>query len=222
MKKQIDIVVPTHWSAVSLKKYLKIQRDIENHKGDDEAVDAHLFFHLTGIGPDIKDSIDGETYQKIRNDLYSFLGDVNFELQRIITIDGKEYGFEPNLSKMAYGAYLDLTQYKDFTIGKDWKNIMTILYRPVTKKIGALYEIEPYDGFKEWETIKWEDVGMDVHFGCFFLFKNILKTLQLSTLNSLKKKGNKHNSELILERSGELIKLLHSYQETPYSILKGY
>ena len=32
MKKEIDIVIPTDYSAVSLKKYLKIQEDLETYK----------------------------------------------------------------------------------------------------------------------------------------------------------------------------------------------
>jgi len=34
MKKEIDIVIPTDYSAVSLKKYLKIQEDLETYKDD--------------------------------------------------------------------------------------------------------------------------------------------------------------------------------------------
>ena len=35
----------------------------------------------------------------------------DYPLQRNITIEGVEYGFEPNLSKMPYGAYLDISNF---------------------------------------------------------------------------------------------------------------
>jgi hypothetical protein len=220
MKKTIEINVPTNWSAVPYKTYTKLQKDIENYKDEPLAVEHFIFFHLTGLTPDILSGLDTETYDKIRNDLFSFMKQEQFPLQRIIEIDGIKYGFEPNLSKMAYGAYLDITSYKNIELNEDWNDIMTILYRPVIKQVGALYEIEKYSGFKPWDTEKWNDVGMDVHFGCFFLFKNLLKDLQLATLNSMKKEVVKHpNIESILERNGEVINLLHSYRETPFSTL---
>ena len=121
---------------------------------------------------------------------------------------------------MAYGAYLDLSSYKDLQLNEDWKDIMTILYRPLTTKVGELYEIEKYSGFKAWEVDKWDEVGMDIHFGCFFLFRNILKDLQVDTLKSLKNQvGTLANGDSISERSGEVINRLHTLQETVFSTL---
>lgn len=214
------MTVPTSWSAVTLKTYLKLQRDLEDNKGDELAQEHYMFYHLTGMTPDILSGLDTETYDNIKRDLYGFLGQSDFELKRIIEIGGVKYGFEPNLSKLAYGAYLDLTSYKDLSLNDDWKDIMTILYRPVTKKVGELYEIEKYSGFKAWEVDRWEDVGMDIHFGCFFLFRNILKDLQIDTLKSLKNQvGRLANGESISQRSGVVINHLSSLQETVFSIL---
>ena len=42
MKKEIEITVPTDYSAVSLKKYLKIQEDLETYKDDKEAEEIWL------------------------------------------------------------------------------------------------------------------------------------------------------------------------------------
>jgi hypothetical protein len=220
MKKTIEITVPTSWSAVPYKKYRELQKDIEDYKDEPLAIEHFIFFHLTGMTPDILSGLDTETYENMRNDLYSFMKQEEFPLQRIIEVDGVKYGFEPNLSKLAYGAYLDITSYKNIELNDDWNDIMTILYRPVISKRGELYEIEKYSGFKAWDTEKWDKVGMDIHFGCFFLFKNLLRDLRTATLNSMKKEARKHpNIESILARNGEVINLLHSYRETPFSIL---
>lgn len=215
MKKEIEIVVPTDYSAVSLKKYLKIQEDLETYKDDKEAQDAFLLYNIIGLTPEVIIKLDSDTITSIKDDLYKFLGKTDFELQKFVTIDGVKYGFEPNLSKMAYGAYLDLSSYQNIALDKNWASIMNILYRPVTKTKGALYSIEPYSNDKQDNTDKWLDVNMDIHFGCFFFFNRILKELTKDTLKSLREEAledpavNLHTKR-ILQESGALINRLLS------------
>ena len=215
MKKEIEIVVPTDYSAVSLKKYLKIQEDLETYKDDKEAQDAFLLYNIIGLTPEVIIKLDSDTITSIKDDLYKFLGKTDFELQKFVTIDGVKYGFEPNLSKMAYGAYLDLSSYQNIALDKNWASIMNILYRPVTKTKGALYNIEPYSNDKQDNTDKWLDVNMDIHFGCFFFFNRILKELTKDTLKSLREEAledpavNQHTKR-ILQESGALINRLLS------------
>lgn len=215
MKKEIEITVPTDYSAVSLKKYLKIQEDLETYKDDKEAQDAFLLYNIIGLTPEVIIKLDSDTITSIKDDLYKFLGKTDFELQKFVTIDGVKYGFEPNLSKMAYGAYLDLSSYQNIALDKNWASIMNILYRPVTKTKGALYSIEPYSNDKQDNTDKWLDVNMDIHFGCFFFFNRILKELTKDTLKSLREEAledpavNLHTKR-ILQESGALINRLLS------------
>ncbi len=126
MKKEIEIVVPTDYSAVSLKKYLKIQEDLETYKDDKEAQDAFLLYNIIGLTPEVIIKLDSDTITSIKDDLYKFLGKTDFELQKFVDIDGVKYGFEPNLSKMAYGAYLDLSSYQNIALDKNWASIMNI------------------------------------------------------------------------------------------------
>ncbi len=215
MKKEIEITVPTDYSAVSLKKYLKIQEDLETYKDDKEAQDAFLLYNIIGLTPEVIIKLDSDTITSIKKDLYKFLGKTDFELQKFVTIDGVKYGFEPNLSKMAYGAYLDLSSYQNIALDKNWASIMNILYRPVTKTKGALYSIEPYSNDKQDNKDKWLDVNMDIHFGCFFFFNRILKELTKDTLKSLREEAledpavNLHTKR-ILQESGALINRLLS------------
>lgn len=205
MKQQIEITVPKDYSAISLKKYLKMHEDLKTYKDDDEATDATIFYHLCGLDPITLKKIDTDTYYKIREQLISFLGKTDFPLKRTILIGGKEYGFEPNLGEMAYGAYVDISKYDTIDIDKNWAKIMSILYRPVTKKVGALYSISKYDGNIDEELF--EEVSMDVHFGAYFFFINLSMELATDILNSLKDQAEiAPHIKLILERSGELIK----------------
>jgi hypothetical protein len=203
MIKEIELKVPTSYEDISLQRWLALQTDLKNYSDDDNAVTAVMFLHLCGLEPTYLKNISIDDYAMIKSELESFISNTDLPLQRIITIDGKEYGFEPNLSKMTYGAYADITSYKELTIDENWAKIMDILYRPIVRKKGEMYSIEPYKG--EINPDKWLSVGMHVHFGCLFFFVNLLMDLLKSTLNSTMQMEFPPNIKSILERSGQPI-----------------
>ena len=57
---------------------------------------------------------------------------------------GKEWGFIPNLDEITTGEFIDLDNW--MREGKQLHRIAAILYRPVTKSKGRLYDIEKYEG----------------------------------------------------------------------------
>ena len=201
--KEIELKVPTSYADITLEKWLILQTELDNYKDDPDAMSAITLYHLCGLDPIYLKGLSVNDYTSIKVELESFLADTEFPLQRIIRIDGMEYGFEPNLSQMAYGAYADITQYKELTIDKNWAKIMSILYRPITHKKGEMYTIKTYDGeLKEDMFLK---VGMDVHLGTLFFFVNLLMDLLKGILNSTMAMELPHNIKSILERSGRLI-----------------
>jgi hypothetical protein len=204
MKKTIEIKVPNDWSAITLRQYLALQKDMDAYKDEPEALMATMFHHLCGFPVEFLQNLDLPTYNSIGGQLAKFMNQTELPLQRFIKIDGVEYGFEPNLSKMSYGAYVDIAKYDSITIDDKWPEIMSILYRPVTNKIGKLYDIQTYKG--EIDGSKFLDIAMDVHFGSLFFFVHLLTDLRNSTLKSLTQMPElPHNIKLILERSGNLI-----------------
>ena len=209
MKQTIQITVPTDWSAITLEKYLKLHNDLKSYEGIDAAQTALLFYHLCDLPNDYLMGLDVDTFTKIKGDLEGFMQRTDLPLQRIITIDGKEYGFEPNLSKIAYGAYLDIAKYETFQIDNNWAKVMSILYRPITKRVGDLYEIEKYNGNIDGD--KFLSLGMDIHFGALFFFVHLLEELPSFILKSLKDTpGIPPNIKSTLEKSGEAIAQLYS------------
>ena len=222
MKKQIEITVPTDYSAISLKKYIQIQKDIERYEDDEIALNAFLLYNFCGITPEVATQIDSNTLTSIIFDLKKLLSKTDYELQRKITIDGVEYGIEPNLSELPYGAYLDISSFESISLDENWAKIMTILFRPIKNKKGVLYEIEPYKGYEKKDTEKWLEISMDFHFSVFFYFLGLYQDLVTATLNSLKnKEGISPNIKSILERSGELIQQLsNSQKKTSLGLMK--
>ena len=203
MKKEIEIVVPKSWGGVTLKEYLDLQKDLKAYEDNQEAMTAVLFHHLCKLKVEWISKLDIQTYIKIKNQLQSFLAQTELPLQKYINIDGVEYGFEPNLSNMSYGAYVDITKYNELTINDKWAEIMSILYRPVTIKSAGFYDIKEYDG--KINPTPFLSVAMDVHFGALFFLVNLYKDLLKGTLNYLMQTEEiPHNIKLILEKSGVL------------------
>ena len=201
-KIDLEIKVPQNWGAVPLRKYLKLMEDMETYKDTEEAIEAALFYHLCDVPPNYLSKLDISIYTNIREELYKLINIKDAPLKRIITVNGKRYGFEPNLGEMEYGVYLDLMKYKEVNIDENWAELMSILYRPVTNTIGELYEIETYKGKIDKELFM--DVSMDVHFGAMFFFLHTLMDLLNATQNSLKEELLKTvpNLNTILTKNG--------------------
>ena len=205
MKQILEINVPNDYSAITLTKFLQLQKDLKVYGDDEEAKLATLFYHLCGVEPGVMTKIDTATFIKIKEQLLSFIARESFDLKPFVNINGVEYGFEPNLSEIAYGAYVDISKYDELNINENWEKIMAILYRPVKKKIGKLYEIEQYTGNEPSEH--WREVSMEIHFGTLFFFINLSKVLLKNTLKSLIQNHQEipPNIKSILAASGALI-----------------
>jgi hypothetical protein len=211
IKKEVQITVPKNWSAVTLSQYLELKKDMDAYAGEPEAVLACMFHHLANFPVEYIQGLDMDTYTNIVKDMTSFLADVELPLQKFIYIDGVEYGFEPNLSKMSYGAYVDISKYESMEMNEKWAEIMSILYRPVIKKTGKLYDIEPYSA--KIDGTPFMSITMDVHFGAIFFFKTLLKDLLSSIQKSLTKEMEMLPSmRETLERSGNLIQAWSNLQ----------
>ena len=204
MKETLEITIPTSWGDITLRKWLELQTELEAYKDNEEAQTASLFWHLCGIPADKTRLLPKSSYTSIKSKLDSIPQPNSLELQRLVTIGGVEYGFEPNLGEIAYGAYADLTQYESAGIDKNWGKIMSILYRPVTKKVGDMYSIQTYTGVAD-DTI-WLDTTMDIHYGAMFFFLHTSMDLYKDTLNSMTNREEiPHSIRRILAESGKLI-----------------
>jgi len=211
MAQILTLRIPTEWSDISLDRYLKLQNLLKQYEGDEEATTAILLMDLCGLDAEYLQGLAIEDFLMIKNELSKFITRTDYELQRFVKWDGVEYGFEPNLSQMSYGAYLDISKYNSLAIDDNWVNIMNILYRPVISKKGDMYEIEPYTikdrthMFKHW--------NMEINFGALFFFVRLSMDLVSSIPNFLKEVEGLPNIKQILLKSGEVTNQLLNLQE---------
>lgn len=215
--KKLKINVPTSWEGITLEKFLIIKQELESYVDDEEASLAILLFHLCGIKPEYISKIDSETIMSIKKDLFDFMMNTKCELQNTIKINGKWYGLEPNLSKMSYGAYLDIVSYNDITINSDWNKIMSILYRPIVKHsyFTGIYSIEEYTGKEDYKIF--DKVSMDIHYGVLFFFVDLSTDLSNYILKSLTPKTMEKYLKLnttIIKNGKDIRHLLYSQMET--------
>lgn len=212
MKGELEINLPNDYSAITLDKWLRMQKDLKSYSDNEEASLAVMFYHLCDIKPEWLKTINVESFNYISDKLNRFINNTELPLQKFIYIDGVEYGFEPDLSNISYGAYIDISNYDTIEINDNWADIMSILYRPVEKKVGHLYSIKPYTGVMNGELFK--QVTMDIHFGALFFLKTLLGDLLQGIQNYLMASVEiPHNIKLILQRNGALTLPLSNWQE---------
>ncbi len=115
------------------------------------------------------------------------------KLQKVFEIDGKEYGFLPDLDEITLGEYADIEQYVKNGLEKSMHKIMAVLFRPITSKEGKMYSIEAYkDGRERAEKFKKKMNAKQVQAALVFFwtlgkeFAKILPLFLMTKLNKMK------------------------------------
>ena len=115
------------------------------------------------------------------------------KLVKTFKMNGTEFGFIPNLDKMTIGEHATI----DSLLGTDenLSLLMSVMYRPITKKIYPFYSIEAYDG-DESKAELFNDVRMDVVIGSILFFWNLSKELLSNILSHLESKAMREEKSL--------------------------
>lgn len=111
--------------------------------------------------------------------------------RKVIKVQGTEYGFIPNIDLMTAGEFVDLDAYNEQQVSGNYDALLSmaaILYRPITRRLGNLYNITQYsvdtlEYQKSLEDLKHLPIA-DLLGGLVF-FCNIENDLLNNTLRSL-------------------------------------
>ena len=98
-------------------------------------------------------------------------------LKNIITINGIEYGFHPNLDDITLGEYADIETFIKNGIDKQLPELMAVLYRPITEKKNDIYTIDAYDGNIRIRTEEMKQMSAEQVQSALFFFYNFAKVL---------------------------------------------
>lgn len=132
-----------NWSDVTLDTYSELIR----YKKKNNSSEAYkLIKELTDIPKQFAKALSLKDIAAVLSNLAEIQSLQDSELLNIIRIDGVNYGFHPNLEEITLGEFADLETYIQQGYENHLKEILAILYRPVTKQDKKKYNIEPYDG----------------------------------------------------------------------------
>ena len=161
--------LPQNLNEITIDKYIKAINIIEN-----EDVELVVMLRLLNLfsGKSLEQLVEyplaelDKNYQQIAKVLNE-----KSKFQKTFFLDGKEYGFIPNLEQMKSGEYIDLTN----NLGKDILASMAVMYRPITRKFKDVYDIEKYKGTDDKEIFK--NAPISVYLGAQVFFWNLTNDL---------------------------------------------
>tara|TARA_R100000781_G_scaffold113642_2_gene82587 strand:+ start:702 stop:1298 length:597 start_codon:yes stop_codon:yes gene_type:complete len=181
--KQRKYKVITNWSDVTLERWAKLI-SIKSGTKSEEARDT--IAALSDIPKKLIDKLELYHIAAIMQALGTMQREEKTCLREVIEIDGKEYGFHPDLESLTLGEYADLETYL-----KDMENnmaeIMAILFRPVVAKEGDFYQIEAYDGEIKLRTEVMRKISADKVQDALVFFYNFAAILLPTMLSFLTK-----------------------------------
>lgn len=137
------IKFPTNYNEITLEQYRKISALQETEKTDIHKVMGTIRI-LTGMTENQLLSIGSKDIERIQKVLaWLNTPPQDLELQTTFTLDGVEYGVIPDIDNISVGEFADLeTMCQD--ANENLHEIMAIMYRPITRRVGSWYEVEAY------------------------------------------------------------------------------
>ena len=142
-KKLKEFNLINSWTDVNLETWMKLVGFEGKTKSEQAQVTIQA---LSNMPKKLLNKLELKDVAVIMSAIGKMQLDQNKILKRIIEIDGKEYGYHPDLDSISLGEYADLETIMKGNIEENLPELMAILYRPIVDKKGDLYRIEPYDG----------------------------------------------------------------------------
>ena len=176
------------WSEVTLSKWLKL---IDFHNGSKSSEATETIAALSDIPKKLIKQLELKDVAVIMGRVAELQQKQNSSLKRIIEVEGKEYGFHPDLDSITLGEYADIETFIKNDIEKHLPELMAILYRPITERgENGVYTIAAYDGnirirAEQMKKMSAEQVQSALVF-FYHLGKGLLTTLPSVLMDQLK------------------------------------
>ena len=134
----------TSWKDVTLEKWVKL---MSFHKLTKSKEAQETIATLSNIPKKLINELALKDVSRLMSLLAELQQDKNSSLKKVIEIDGKRYGFHPNLDDITLGEWADIETFIKSKIENNMPEIMAILYRPIIEETqSGIYTIEAYDG----------------------------------------------------------------------------
>lgn len=171
--KEVTIKLPENARELTVEQYQKFLKV----EGDETFMTLKAIELFAHIPLKVAYAMKADDILDISQHILSIVGGKH-PLVRRLSFRGREYGFIPNLEEMSFGEYIDLDAYlADMDM---LHKTVGVLYRPIVKEKGDLYEIEEYTG-----TDGYSDFPLDVALGATLFFYRLSNRLLKDTPTSL-------------------------------------
>lgn len=174
----MKINVPTSFEDVSLDQYLELSKLDESDTIGQIAI-------LCKISKEDVKRMEKSSLNEIEALMSSIqhADEDKYPHARFIELEGRKYGFHPNLSEISVGEFVDL----DSLCSNPMENlpkIMATLYRPVIEENFQSYKIQPYTSHEDPEIMK--EMKMPYVLGALNFFLSLGLIFVKNSLPSLK------------------------------------
>ena len=185
-KKEFNLI--NSWSDVTLKTWLELAKfdGLSKSEEAEETIAA-----LSDIPKKLIKELSIQDVAVILGKIAELQQEENTSLKKIVEIEGKKYGWHPDLSSITLGEYADIESLLKNGVENNLPQVMSILYRPIIAEgENDTYTIEAYDGnidirAEEMQKMSAEQVQNALRF--FFALGKILSlTLELYLMERMK------------------------------------
>jgi len=213
----MEITIPENLNEITIQQYNDYQKAVKG-KTNQDYIDSKTVEIFCNINQGIRD-VDFSKFDEAVNIITKALNE-EAKFQPTFTMNGKTFGFIPDLEVISLGEKIDLDKYLS---DEDMFNrAMAVMYRPITFKKNNLYQIEKYEGSE-----KYADEMLNAPLGVFqgamvffyhltndllkatlpYLEEQIQKTLQHEDNSGVSGDGIRQSSQLLMETLRDLTKL---------------
>lgn len=176
-KIKIEYQIPETKADITLKQWLDWQDIVNEHK--DNLDSLYVMQKMIEIFCKVPFQHVIEMKQIEIDEMLGYIHLVfnqKSEFKKTFTFNGVEYGFIASYrDDITTAEHFDLNTHLE---AGNWANILSILYRPITKKVANTYQIEPYNG----THTEFLELGYDIYDGCIGFFLRTMQQLSKQTL----------------------------------------
>ena len=185
---EVKLIIPTSLNEITLGQYqefakLDITKELE--------VQSKMIEIFCKVPVKVVRSMKAKDITDICT-IINNMFDVEHQMLNRFKLNGKDYGFIPDLENMSFGEYVDLDTY----IG-DNDNLhraMNVLYRPIDLLQGQRYTLKEYDPDTNEDA---KNYPLDACFGAMVFFYDLGKDLSTVILNSSSKQNEENLAQYL-------------------------
>ena len=174
------------WKDVTLEKWVQL---IAFEKLSSTQETLEVLSVLTDMPKKLIRELAIQDVANIMSKVNDLQADKKVTLKKIIEVDGKEYGFHPNLGQdLTLGEWADIETMIEQGLEDNMHNIMAILFRPILERENDAYIIEAYDGNIDVRAEKFKKMSAEQVQSALVFFWGFVNALSTSILLSLQER----------------------------------